>query len=181
MASVIEGVRNVLSLPEERRRALDKAPEFAKRFVMEVGPDGVGTPRHADAKLPPLALHLCHQVPLAWLETSITLRGSYLFWGGSRANVADGPMAAIFSTNHRVEGWNVSQTKHGFMKHLMGQIYLPSIGQCFQRYGVHPASSEIHPPSSEIHPRFIRGSSEILKKPLPKLCAAVFDHTPVVM
>jgi hypothetical protein len=46
-------------------------------------------------------------------------------------------MAAIFSTNHRVEGWNVSQTKHGFMRHLMGHIYLPSIGRSFERYGVY--------------------------------------------
>jgi hypothetical protein len=138
MASVIEGVRKVLSVPEDRVRTLDRANAFAKRFVIEMGQDGVGTPRHVDSKLPPLALQLCHLVPLAWLETSITLKSSFLFWAGSRANVADGPMAAVFSTNHRVEGWSVLQAKHAFMKHLIGDGCLPGVSQSFQGYGMHP-------------------------------------------
>jgi hypothetical protein len=138
MAGVIEGVRKVLEVPDERLRPLERATHFAKRFVMEVGPDNVGTPRHADGKLPPITIHLCHVIPFDWLETTGTLKDCYLFLGGLRANVADGRMASVLSTNHRVEGWNVTQMHHAFMKHLMGQKYLPSINPGFQGYGPHP-------------------------------------------
>jgi hypothetical protein len=138
MASVIEAVRKVLSVPEERLRVLDRAVGFAKRFVMEIGPTGIATPRHADGPLPPLAIQLCHVIPLAMLETRITLKREWLFWAGICANVADGPMISIFSTNHQVQGWSLAQLMHGFIKHLMGYGCLPGIGQGFDGYGLHP-------------------------------------------
>jgi hypothetical protein len=135
----IEAVETVLSgsLLEGHEQVIVRAKRMATRFIAEVGPLGDVTPRHADGTQPPLAINFCHFVPLAWLESSITLKSQFVFPAGRCANVADGPMVSMCSINHRTEGWLMVQLQHAMMKHLTGQALLAGFSGGFMRYGPH--------------------------------------------
>jgi hypothetical protein len=140
MLLLIGAVEKVLPglLPEgSNEPVISRAKVMAKRFIAVVGPSGDVTPRHADGTHDPLALNVCHFLPLAWLETTTTLRSHFLFLDGRCANVADGSMVSMCSTNHRTEGWLMVQLNHAMIKHLMGQGSLAGFSRGFYSYGPH--------------------------------------------